>query len=219
MRRDILDTDEIYHIFNRSVGNEILNRSKYDLNRFIELIDFYRFPQEIRYSYFDNLNIEKRTEYKLSLQKKKPLVEIFCYSFMPNHYHFELKQVQDNGIKIFVSNFQNGFAKYYNAKNQRHGSVFTHPFRAKWIETDDEFIHVSRYIHLNPVTSFIVKFEQLHSDPSTSFPYYITEKENNLINTKPILDLIGSREKYADFIKDRVTYQQELNKIKYLILE
>ena len=113
---------------------------------------------------------------------------------MPNHYHFGLKQIQDNGIKIFISNFQNGFAKYYNTKHHRHGSVFTHPFKAKWVGTDEEFIHISRYIHLNPVTSFIINFEQLCKDQSTSFSYYVAEKENSLINTKPILELFQSRE-------------------------
>lgn len=219
MRRSIIATGEIYHIFNRSVGNEILNNSRNDLNRIIELVDFYRFPQDIRYSYFNNLNVTQKKKYKKSFLKKKPLVEIYCYSFMPSHYHFELKQIQDNGIKIFISNFQNGFAKYYNKKNHRNGSLFIHPFKARWIETDEEFIHLSRYIHLNPVSSYIINFNQLCSDNSTSFPYYVSEKQGDLLNKKPILNFFSSVGNYIKFVADRITYQQELNKIKHLLFE
>ena len=127
-RRIILATDEIYHIFNRSIANEEIFHYKRRLNRILELIDYYRFPQNIRYSKFKNLPDVQKEEYLKMTGEGTPLVEIYTYALMPNHYHFLLKQLQDKGILRFISNLQNSFAKYYNLKNNRPGSLFQKSF-------------------------------------------------------------------------------------------
>lgn len=215
----IIATDEIYHIFNRSVGREILFPSKREMNRTLELLNYYRFPQEIRYSKFKLLSLVQQKDYLTALHKKRSLVEIYSYALIPNHYHLLIKQLQDYGIRIFISNFQNGFAKYFNTKSDRHGSLFQNPFKGKWISTDEEFLHVSRYIHLNPVTSFLIEFKDLFSDMRTSFTYYATERVAEMIATEPILRIVGSKKKYIEFVSDQVDYQRKLHMIKHLIME
>lgn len=215
----VIATGEIYHIFNRSVGGEILFPSKRETNRALELLNYYRFPQDMRYSKFKLLSLKKQKDYLVTLHNKRPLVEIYSYALMPNHHHFLMKQLQDYGIRTFISNFQNSFAKYFNTKNDRHGSLFQNPFKGKWVGTDEEFLHVSRYIHLNPVTSFLVEFKNLLSDMRTSFPYYATERVEEMIDTEPILGIIGSKEKYIEFVADQVDYQRTLHMIKQLVME
>lgn len=215
----VIATGEIYHIFNRSVGREILFPSKREMNRALELLNYYRFPQDIRYSKFKLLSLEQQRGYLAALHKKRPFVEIYSYALMPNHHHFLIKQLQDYGIRIFISNFQNGFAKYFNTKSDRHGSLFQNPFKGRWVGTDEEFLHISRYIHLNPVTSFLIEFKDLLSDTRTSFPYYATERATEMITTEPILGIVGSKEKYIEFVSDQVDYQRDLHMIKHLIME
>lgn len=220
IRRDVLATGEIYHIFNRSVANESLFPSKRELYRAFELLNYYRFSQNLRYSKFKQLSIDEKKNYILKIDSAMRLVEIYAYSFMPNHYHFLVRQLKEDGIKKFISNIQNSFARYFNEKNSRHGSLFQNPFSARRIGTDEEFIHVSRYIHLNPVSAFIIEFENLFSDLSTSFTYYAGDREkNSMVNTRLILELVGSKDKYIEFVRDRVNYQRELGKIRHLILE
>lgn len=173
----------------------------------------------MRYSKFKLLSLEQQKDYLVTLHKKRPLVEIYSYALMPNHYHFLIKQLQDYGIRIFISNFQNSFAKYFNTKSDRHGSLFQNPFKGRWVGTDEEFLHISRYIHLNPVTSFLIEFKDLFSDIKTSFTDYATERVTEMIVTEPILGIVGSKKKYIEFVSDQVDYRRKLHMIKYLIME
>lgn len=219
-RKEILTTGEIYHVLNHSIASEEIFVRKNESNRSLELVDFYRFPQRIRYSQFKLLPKEKRSDYAVEFRKLKPLVEIYAFAFMPNHYHTLLKQIQEDGIKIFASNFQNGFAKYFNKKNNRQGALFLKSFKAKRITTDEQFLHVSRYIHLNPVTSYLIEFDQLGNYPWTSFHYYVRScTKGNLVNTRFLLKMFGTREKYEKFVANQVDYQRKLHLIKNLILE
>ena len=136
---------------------------------------------------------------------------------MPNHLHILLKQMQDGGIREFLSNFQNGYAKYYNLRQNREGGLFQSPFKSKRIAKDKDLLQVSRYIHLNPVTSFIIEFPQLKDYPFTSFPDYLKENKSSFIKTDLIIKLVGSRENYIKFISDRVDCQRNLDFIKHLV--
>lgn len=218
-RKVVLANDQIYHIFNRSIAREDIFSSKTNLYKVFEIVDFYRFPQRLRLSKFKSLPKKLRQKYYAGFQKTYPLVEIYCFAFMPNHYHFLLKQIQENGIKRFISNFQNSFAKIFNLKNNRDGALFQNSFKAKWVETDEQFIHLSRYIHLNPVTSYIIAFKELEMYPWTSFPKYMNKKNYSFVNVDLLLSMFKSREDYSQFVSDQVDYQKKLTLIKDLILE
>lgn len=217
----MLSTGEIYHIFNKSVSGEEPFSSKRYLNKILSIAEFYMVPQSIRLSKFNTLSSEIKHGYSQRSRQLKPLVEIYAYAFMPNHYHFLLKQLTDRGISIFISNLQNSFAKYYNLKNNRHGSLFLNPFKAKRIETDEQMIHVSRYIHLNPVTAFIIEYEDLPKYPWTSFPVYADDilKEKTFIKAEVIEGLVGRKQNYVTFVEDQVKYQRDLATIKHLSID
>lgn len=218
-RREILASGEIYHTYNRSVGNEDILIGKRELERALGLIDYYRFPQRIKYSEFIRLPIKLRKEYNKEFKKKKPLVEIYAYALMSDHYHLLLKQLQDEGIKVYLSIFQNSFAKYFNIKHDRNGGLFQSPFKAKRIVKDEILLHVSRYIHLNPVTSYVIDYQQLNTYPWTSYLHYLEKRDNDLINTDFITNISGSRKRYEDFVMNQVDYQRKLRQIRKFLLE
>lgn len=218
-RAIVLANGEIYHVFNRSIAREEIFSQKSNLQKILEIVDYYRFPQTIRLSKFKSLPKSLKEEYESSFKESTPLVEIYVFAFMPNHYHFLLKQLQDRGISKFISNLQNSFAKIFNLKNDRDGALFQNPFKAKRIETDEQFIHVSRYIHLNPVTAYIIEFERLTSYTWTSFTAYTVGDQVSFLNTEFLLKMFSSREKYIRFVSDQVDYQRKLALIKDLTLE
>ena len=77
------------------------------------------------------------------------LVEIICYCLNPNHYHFILKQLTENGISKFFHKLEMGYAKYFNYKYNRSGSLFQGTFQAKHIDTNEYLLWLSGYVNGN----------------------------------------------------------------------
>lgn len=212
--QDVLATDQFYHIFNKSVADELMLTTKYHVNRWLELVEFCRFKGTRRYSMVQKLPMEQRKTYIETLHKQPTFVEIYAFACMPNHYHLLLKQLEDNGVSTFISNLQNSFAKYFNTKHKRNGSLFLSPFKRIRIERDEVFMHVSRYIHLNPVTSYLIKEKELKIHYSTSLSHYNNPQMKSFVERSKIIRLFGSLERYNAFIFDQVDYQQKLALIK-----
>lgn len=221
-RQTVLATGEIYHIFNRGNAHQPIFINKRDYQHFSETLAFYlyQFPP-LRLSKFSTLSKKRRCKIlkKLS-QKKAYLVEIVCLCLMPNHFHLLTKQSTKNGISKFMSQLQNSYTKYFNIKRKRVGSLFQGQFRAKRIETEEQLIHLSRYIHLNPYSSFIVKTtKQLKTYSYSSLPDYLGKKNYPFLQKELILDLFKNKKSYQDFVFNQADYQRELAKIKHLTLE
>ncbi|OGG07550.1 hypothetical protein A2699_04795 [Candidatus Gottesmanbacteria bacterium RIFCSPHIGHO2_01_FULL_43_15] len=221
-RTTILATGEIYHLFNRAVARQpILTRTK-DLQRFLDIVNFYRFKDPpFRYSHYYRFQPEQKVRILTTLYKTSvPIVEIYAFSLMPNHFHFLVKQRVDQGIKLFASHIQNSFAKYYNTKYKRSGSLFQEMFKAERIETDEQFIHVARYIHINQLTGFIIKeFKELETYPWTSYPDYMGKRQLPFLNKELLLGYFPKLQKLREFTLDQVGYQRTLEGIKHLTFD
>ena len=215
-----LVTDEVYHVYNRGINKQLTFTTKKEYRRAILALEFYRVSNPpIRLSKFLELDKEKQKEITEVINQTEKLVQIICFCLMPSHFHFLLKQKKDNGISKFLGNFQNSYTRYFNTRNERDGSLFLDQFKAKRIETDEQLIHVSRYIHLNPHTGFIIKtIKELEEYPWSSFSNYITGN-NGFLEPDLVLDMFGSRDKYKQFVFDQADYQRKLKMVKHLILE
>jgi len=220
-RKTLIATGEIYHVYNRSVASQPIFDNKYNLNRFLNIIDFYRFSNTgLRFSHFDRMDKKIQNKFLESLYDSPLQIEIYALCIMSNHYHFLIKQLSDNGIGKFASNIQNSFAKYYNLKTKRFGAIFQSPFKAVRIESEEQLTHTARYIHLNPITSFILReFDELTDYPSCSLVDYISKSPRPFIETSLLLNLFGSKKKLEEFTSDQVEYQQNLEVIKHLAID
>lgn len=213
-------TNEIYHIYNRSVAQQPIFRNIWDNNHYLELIDYYRFSNTpLRFSYYKRLRFDqKESILKTLYEENKVRVEIFSFSIMPNHYHILAKQVSENGVSNFIRYIQDSYAKFLNKKLGRFGALFQSPFKAVRIEKEEQFIHVARYIHLNPLTSYVIKKpEELYDYACNSWMDYLTDNPRAFVNTTFLLNLIG-KNKLKDFTFNQLDYQRKLENIKHLIL-
>ena len=211
---------QIYHVFNRGIDHRPTFADKLELKRAAAVSDHYRFVNpRLRFSKLLKLSLEERNRFQIDMRAGHKLVDILGFCLIPNHFHFLLRQVFDKGISKFLSNFQNSYTRYFNIKNERDGPLFMDQFKAVLVETEEQLIHVSRYIHLNPTTSYLVKdFDSLLNYPWSSLPEYIQEKGFiSEINT--ILGFFKTSGNYADFLKDQLGYQRKLDIIKHLLLE
>lgn len=222
-RKTPLAQDQIYHVFNRGVASLPIFSTSKDFYHFIELVAYYRFQNTpLSFSHFKKIPREERDKILFKLKGDGvPHVEILAFCLMNNHVHFLLKQISKNGITKFFSNLQNSYAKYFNIKTERAGPLFQPMFKAIIIETDEQLLHVSRYVHLNPSTSYVVDIKDLENYPWSSFKYYLIGEppEYGFVSGNLVLDLIGGADRYKKFVFDQADYQRKLAKIKHLILE
>lgn len=219
-RKTILATGEIYHVYNRGVEKRPLFLTKWDYHRFLEIINYYRFTNcPVKYSYFKLMSNDKKEDILKNLQETSgKWVEVLAFCLMPNHVHFLLKQLEENGISKFMAKIQNSFSHFFNVKQERVGHLFQGAFKAVRIESDEQLIHVSRYIHLNPVSSYIIGFERLEDYEFSSYPEYIGKK-TGFCDIKQVIAYFKNPDDYKRFVKDQADYQLQLDNIKHLTLE
>lgn len=127
-RKISLVTNEIYHVFNRGVASQPIFLNQKDYQRGLETISYYQNQNPLlRYSFFLRLPNQQRTELLKRLKAQaKFLVEITAFCLMPNHLHFLLRQVKNEGISIFMSNFANSYTRYFDTKRKRAGVNLAH---------------------------------------------------------------------------------------------
>lgn len=212
LRKTILATGEIYHVLNRSVQGIPILRGDRECNIFLEAMKYYLQPNPpIKFSIYRT----SRNRAPINLSKK--LVTIINFCLMPNHFHFTLRQEKDGGIKKFLQRLSNSFAHYFSVKYKNRGPVFEGNFKAIRIDNDEQLLHLSRYIHLNPVTSYLVE------DPEdyfySSYSIYLGNRQSEIVDSSLILGQFSSPKKYKDFVLDQKDYQRILEKLKYLVLE
>lgn len=221
-RRTPIINGEIYHVFNRSIAKQPIFLSRHDFKRGIEVIKFYQYKKpSLRFSHFNRLPVHLKEKYLGNLKKNnKKNIQLFNYCLMPNHMHFLIKELEGTGISNFMRNFQNSYAKYFNLKHQRSGALFQSMFKIVRIESDEQLLHLCRYIHLNPITSYLINgVDELQNYPGSAYQFYINQQNNEFIDVNFILSFFSSQEKFVNFIADQTDYQRTLDQIKHSILE
>ena len=213
-------TGMIYHIFNRGLDRRLTFTNKREYQRALAALSFYSYTSSsFRLSWFIKLSPKKQKEKYDLLKSQKPRVTIMSYCLMPNHFHILVKQEKDHGISKFLGDFQNSYTKFFNKLHERSGALFSNQFKGVLVENENQFTHLSRYIHLNPYTSSIANsITELEKYPWSSLKGYLGSIDE-IIDSKPILGLFGNSENYRKFIVDHAGYQKQLKKIEHLALE
>ncbi len=146
MRKIQFANQQFYHIYNRGVEKRNIFLDKNDHIRFIH--NLYEFNDIKLAQEYSRLNVGGLASH---IRKRERLVDIVCFCLMPNHFHLLLRQIKDGGITAFLHKLSTGYTMAFNLKNKRTGSLFQGPFKAAQIKDDNYLIHLSRYIHLNPL--------------------------------------------------------------------
>ncbi len=211
-RKEPLVTGHTYHIFSRSIGELTIYKNFSDYDRMLELLRYYQ-------------NASPPTRYSLSKIPKKTylpsgktptnLVQIICHCLMPNHFHLILKQLLENGISKYMSNVLNGYSRFFNIKYKRKGRLWESVFQNIRIKDEDQLIHLTRYIHLNPTTAYLT--EKPENWKYSSYNEYLQRipedkclcKYNDILTINPA--------EYEKFVLEQIDDQRHLAKIKRLI--
>lgn len=182
----LFETGSFYHVYNRG------NRKQ---QIFLNYKDYERF-------------FDKVFEYK-----KKFNINIVAFCLMPNHFHFLIQQLSANTISKFFSDLCNSHSKYFNTKYDTVGSLYQGRFKTKIVDKDEYLIHVSRYIHLNPVELFAPSknlVNNLLTYKWSSLQYFLSPSKNEIVDTRVILDYFSKKnpcEDYRKFVLSNIKVQ------------
>ena len=205
------EENAFYHVFNRGVEKRKIFLDSKDFKIFIYYLFVYLKPLDDALKKYPQLPI------RLHARNLSSEVELISYCLMPNHFHFLLKQFSRDGISRLMKQVTNAYTEYFNKRYKRTGGLMQGTFKAVKVKTDEQLIHLSRYIHLNPVVGGIVNKID-HYDWS-SYGEFITENSMGLCNSSIILNLFNSSDEYKNFVKDQINYALELKKIEGLTID
>ncbi|MBT3879536.1 MAG: transposase [Candidatus Scalindua sp.] len=138
-------------------------------------------------------------------------VEVYAYVLMDNHYHLLLKTNKPN-ISKSMQWFGTTYTRQYNIKHKRNGHLFQGRFKSFLIENDEYLMHLSCYIHRNPLRAGIVS--RLVDYPWSSYPIYAYGKKSpEWVYTKPIHSLLDTNDKHLAYRKMVQSYSREETRI------
>lgn len=220
-RKCPLVSDQIYHIFSRSIADFKIFNNDWDYQRMLMLLYYFQIKETPnKFSYFiRNKGVETLGFYQFftSLTKyQQKLNQIIAYCLMPTHIHLVIKQIDNHGISIYLNKVLNSYSRYFNTYHKRKGPLWEQRFKNVLVENDEQLVHLTRYVHLNPVSASLVKKPE-HWQFSSYLEYLKNENQFKLCSYEDLLDI--SPKRYKKFVKDHVNYQKELSKINKISID
>ncbi|WOD37513.1 REP-associated tyrosine transposase [Nodosilinea sp. E11] len=169
-QRDLVP-GEYYHLYNR--GN---NRQ----NIFFERENYLYFLKQFRYF------VAEET------------VHVVAYCLMPNHYHV-LIYLREVGLSKAMQRFTMSYTNAMNRRYGRCGSLFQGRFQTIHVDSDAYLLHLTRYIHLNPMRACLVQHPQEWE--FSSYCDYVGLRRGTLPQMECVLKQVGSAEAYRRFVE------------------
>ncbi len=217
LRKDKFVPGEYYHIYNRTIFNipefkNVKNAEK--LSQAFLIANSTKSSDA--FSFLRNNKNAKIEDVIEIIEKGEKLVDVLCYTIMPDHYHLLLRERKESGISNFIHKCNISVAKYINIKNERSGPLFESLFKAKHISTNEYLVHLSVYIHLNPLDFLAEKswrknqlknWDQvkvkLIKYPWSSLKAFIEDFKDPILSGTDILtEQFKKRKDYTEFLQE-----------------
>lgn len=231
IRKNKFVEGQYYHVFNRIILRIPEFRNPKIAARFVQALLLANSTKSSEaFSYLRNTDhavFEKALEI---VKKGKKLVDVVCYVVMGDHYHLLLRELVENGITNFLRKCDTSIAKYVNISKERRGPLFEGCFKAKLVDSNEYLIHLSAYIHLNPldfidgpnwrfhrIKNWPLKREKLLKYPWSSLKSFLdnNHEDNILSGTEIILGQFSKRQDYENYLREwSACDAQDLGKIE-----
>jgi len=175
----------VYHIYTHANGKDLI------------------FREDENYKYF----LSKLLKYIV------PIAEIYVYCLMPNHFHLLIRfkdsdQISNEDEHKYLmrqfSNLLNGYAKAYNKKYNRKGSLFLDFLKRKRVVNEKYLIKLLHYIHNNPVNHGFI--EDINNWKYSSYQSYINFSKESKIERKEMMQYFDTINDFVEYHKSDVEY-------------
>jgi REP element-mobilizing transposase RayT len=147
----------------------------------------------------ENYNFLLR-KFKANLLKYS--VTMIAYCLMPNHYHLLLRPELDGVLSQFIQTVFNGYVQAFNVQEKRSGTLFEGRAKIKFIHQNEYFLHISRYIHLNPVRAGLVAKPE--DWPYSNYLEFIGLRKGTLFSPDFVTENFDSPQNYQAFVEEQI---------------
>ncbi len=210
--------DGYYHIYNRGVEKRLIFLDEQDYAVFLSYLKDYLLPK-------DEVGLQKKladplTSYKerdkilklLRLNNFADEIALLAYCLMPNHFHLLVKQKEARSINKFMKSLATRYTMYFNKKYKRVGNLCQDIYKAVLVNTDEQFVYLSAYIHRQAIGKDLVA-----GQPS-SYLNYLGQQKTTWVHPEEILLLFSKnnpRFSYRAFVEQT----DDLSPISATIIE
>lgn len=235
-RKIFFEENQPFHIVSRAVEERKIFENEEDCFRFIFQIHaanigkpaFKLWKKDIIRA-AKSLLAGEEVSSKLIIKEHPLLVYILDFSLVINHYHFYLVPNIENGVPIFMKKLNGGFAKYFNFKYGRRGSLFGSRYKSIPVQSEFQSDAVSQYVSIiNPLDVYQrgwrdeglkdlnEAFKFLENYQFSSFPDKIGKRNSKIVASKEVLEKYCStsnlnKDEYLkfveDFLKQKLSFQ------------
>lgn len=215
MRVEPFTIGSYLHVLKRGARGVDIVRDESDKWRFLRIL-FFMNDEHVDFNWAvvtKGVGLFSRPQ---SWPERKPLVNILCYTLMPNHVHLLLQEIRKGGTSLFMKKIGQSMTEHANLKYKEKGSLFQGAYKSKTITTDEYLRHVAIYIMVKNVfelypegglTGAQENFEDAWrwaiTYPFSSFGDYAGVRDNSLIITKGIFEeVFDTSQKFESFSRD-----------------
>lgn len=229
---------KIYHIYNRGVAKCSICNGEADSWRFLQglcLFNDIKSATNILWQMERNrgrltLNILK--DYIITQgAERKPLVRIMAYCVMGNHYHLLIEEIQESGITKFMHKLGLGYARYFNNKYDRVGSLFQDKFKNVLVDNEKHILYLLVYINvLNPADIIAPNWREEGIKDieevlrfAADYPWgthqeYLGKRRSLIIEKGMLGEILPTPRAYLDLVR-AVLNEKRYNEIDHLTIE
>ncbi len=166
----------VYHVIARGNNRQAIFADDHDRTTYLQKLVYYCTEKEVR---------------------------LLGYCLLSNHLHLLLETPQGNLSKL-MQPLQTSFTLSFNRRHRQSGHVFEQRYKALVVDRDNYLVHVSRYIHLNPVAAKLVQRPQDY--PWSSYRAYLKESSIGGVQRELILGQFAGKGRqrvvrYREFVE------------------
>ncbi len=219
---------EFFHIYNRGNSKQKIFLDDHDKNRFIKLL--YLCNSKKAFNFRDD--IVRAGIDAWDFDRGETIVAIGAWVLMSNHFHIYITIPRFNQVKaeilmseisFYLEKLTRAYARYFNTKYKRTGSLFESKFKSVHIASDPQAKYIFSYIHLNSVKLIDSNWKEngikdfkkakkfLENYKWSSYLDYkgVVRPENKILNGEAFPDYFQNIKDFDAEIRDWLKFSEE----------
>ena len=201
-----------YHLYNRGVAKQNIFLDEQDYKTFLFYLKLYLSAPDLQ---GETLKVAPSRQPKNFYEQLK----LLAYCLMGNHFHLLVFQKDPDRINFFMRSLATKYSMYFNRKYRRVGTIFQGAYKAVLVESEEQLLYLSKYIHRNPIEILPTGFH-LEGYKYSSYGNYLGLFNQVWIYKDDILGLFSETDQsnsYQNFVEE--LDERDLPIIKNLLIE